>query len=160
MILGQDPQVGCRVAVGRAGIRRVDALDCLEVSFERHACSTHDLVVLRNGFGRHTLAARTTTIGAAQINFPEVVTKPAPLDRLHQFRWTFAARLERCVGISSESFGAIHLSEGYVAARTDPVCAPDRPKVGILRRGPPSASGLGHRPFTAATRVRIPVGVL
>ena len=24
---------------------------------------------------------------------------------------------------------------------------------------PPSSSGLGHRPFTAATRVRIPLGV-
>ena len=160
VILGQDPQVGCRVAVGRAGIRRVDALDCLEVSFERHACSTHDLVVLCDGLGRHTFATRPTTIGAAQIDFPEVVTKPAPLDGLHQLRWAFAARLERRVGISGKSFGAIHLPKGYVAARTDPVCAPDRPKVGILRRGPPSASGLGHRPFTAATRVRIPLGVL
>ena len=34
------------------------------------------------------------------------------------------------------------------------------PRMGILRGGPPSASGLGHRPFTAATRVRIPLGVL
>ena len=160
MILRQDPQVGCRIAVRRAGIRGVDALDGLEVSFERHACSTHDVVVLCDGFGRHALTARATTIGAAQVDFPEVVTKPAPLDGLHQFRWAFAARLERRVGISRKSFGAIHLQKGYVAARTDPVCAPDRPKVGILRRGPPSASGLGHRPFTAATRVRIPLGVL
>ena len=30
----------------------------------------------------------------------------------------------------------------------------------VARRKPPSSSGLGHRPFKAAARVRIPLGVL
>ena len=35
----------------------------------------------------------------------------------------------------------------------------DQPGADILRPAPPSASGLGLRPFKAATRVRIPLGV-
>ena len=136
MILGQDPQVGRWVAIGSTGIDRVDVLDCLKVSFERDTRPTHHLVVLGDGLGRYALATRATTIGAAQVDFPEVVTEAAPLDRLHQFRWTFAARLERRVGVSGEPFGAIHLSEGYVAARTDPVCVATWPRSVSCAAGP------------------------
>ena len=46
------------------------------------------------------------------------------------------------------------LPTGKVGARTPPEV------VGYIGPLPPSSSGLGHRPFTPAARVRIPLGVL
>ena len=37
---------------------------------------------------------------------------------------------------------------------------PEKPAYHDLRREPPSSSGLGHRPLTAKTGVRVPLGVI
>ena len=90
------------------------------MALERDARAAHDLVVARDGLLRDALAGRPATIGAAQVDLPEVVAEPAPLHGLHQPGGARPTALEGGVGVAGEPFGAIHLREGYGAARTEP----------------------------------------
>src|SRR5690606_25110641 len=64
------------------------------------------------------------------------------------------------MGINPSAFAGIHACQSVDAAEKVCILFALRPVVTPRRVLAPSSRGLGHRPFTAATRVRIPLGSL